>query len=237
MAKKKKGGGKKKAKGGAKDGKKKVKKGKKAKNAKNKKPQTPGTEVPVIMPTPLSIFDGSDFIEEFRGETPQEQLDNTAIFRTYRRKPKSLLVQEALAENIRRINAEENQKRMEAGLQPIDPTQKGPGLEQKVEGSGKSSAASSVVGDGEFKEIDPVQLYRQQALNGYGHVKNMPRSYSQWKGSVKKMHQSRFPNVQLRRSKFDQGAGKWGRGLSTEVVPEVVGDGGDGGDESGSSKK
>ena len=55
----------------------------------------------------LSIFDGTDFIEEFRGETDAEKLENTAVFRTYRRKPKSLLVMDELARNIRLIEEEE----------------------------------------------------------------------------------------------------------------------------------
>lgn len=57
-------------------------------------------------------------------------------------------------------------------------------------------------------------------MAGYGHVLNVPRTIGEWKGNVKNMMQNRFPNVQVRRSGYDQGAGRWAPPLSKVVVVE-----------------
>ena len=201
MAKKKKGGKKKGGKkggdkkGGGKKGGKKGKKGKKS-----KRPKTADEDEIIVLPTPASWTSGTEFVEEFRGATPKEQLENSTVFRTYRRKPKSLLVADQLLANIKAIELEEARVREEAGLPP---------LLGSTPSSPNSSSATSAMGDPEVD--DPVGAYRQKALNGFHFGRStLPKTHSQWKGSVKTMQQQRFPNIYLRRSEFDRGVGKWG---------------------------
>ena len=133
----KKGGGKKGSsdKGGGK------KKGKKGGKKKGKKEGKIETEEIIILPEPASWTKGTNFVEEFLGETPKEQLDNTKLFRTYRRKPKSLLVADELAKRIQEIEMEEREARIAAGLPPIEES-----------GAAASSSATSVSGGDDLED-------------------------------------------------------------------------------------
>ena len=137
-AKGKKGGGKKGSsdKGGGK------KKGKKGGKKKGKKDGTKiETEEIIILPEPASWTKGTNFVEEFLGETTKVQLDNTKLFRTYRRKPKSLLVADELAKRIQEIEMEEREARIAAGLPPIEES-----------GAAASSSATSVSGGDDLED-------------------------------------------------------------------------------------
>lgn len=192
MGKKKKGAKGKKGKGG-----KKGKKGKKGGKKKAKKQNEPQVEV-VLPAPPVWCTDYPDLVEEFRGKTPQEQLENAGLFRTYRRKPVGLRNQEAILENIKAAAKKAQMKaRLLAGLPEVDEEQE---------------AAEAKEAEIQASFLDPVEEYRKKATAGLPYMQNIPRTEEEWRGNVKMMHQRRFPNIKMRRSRFDHDqGGRWGR--------------------------
>ena len=178
---------------------KKGKGGKKGKQGKKKAKHDDNPAVEVVLPAPPAwCADYPDLVEEFRGKTPQEQFENSAIFRTFRRKPTGLRNQEAILEKIKaKAKKDQMKARLLAGLPEIDEEQE---------------AAEAKEAEIQASYLDPVEEYRKKATAGLPYMQNLPRTEEEWRGNIKMMHQRRFPSINLRRSRFDHGeGGRWGK--------------------------